>query len=80
MAVDSGESETYTVRVPDELASRIDAVWEERGYVSRSEFIRDALRTAVDPPVRISDEFAEHLETSREQRERGEYVELDDVG
>ena len=73
------ETETYTVRVPKQLAADIDAVWAQRGFASRSEFIRDALRTAVRPPIRVSEEFLEHVEVSREQRERGEYVVLDDV-
>lgn len=79
MSADGRTTETYTVRVPKQLAEEIDDVWEQRGYASRSEFIRDALRTAVHPPVRISEEFLEHLETSRDQRNRGEYVALDDV-
>ena len=79
MAADGRETETYTVRVPRSLADDIDRVWKERGYASRSEFIRDALRTAVDPPVRISTEFLEHLEASRKQRERGEFVALDEI-
>ncbi|WP_310795454.1 ribbon-helix-helix domain-containing protein [Halanaeroarchaeum sp. HSR-CO] len=38
------------VRVPTSLLSQIDEVWEERGYANKSEFIRDALRDAVNPP------------------------------
>lgn len=79
MSTGPRETETYTVRVPKQLAEDIDDVWAERGFASRSEFIRDALRTAVRPPVRISEEFVEHVGVSREQRERGEYVALDDV-
>lgn len=79
MSSDGLETETYTVRVPKRLAEEIDDVWAERGYASRSEFIRDALRTAVHPPVRISEEFLEHVEASRGQREQGQYVTLDDV-
>lgn len=79
MATEGRETEMYTVRVPTKLAEDIDDVWEQRGYASRSEFIRDVLRTAVHPPIRISEEFLEHAEAGREQRERGEYVTLDDA-
>ena len=67
------------VRVPQKLVEQIDAEYEERGYTSRSEEIRDALRAWVDPPIRLSEEVLEDLETSRKQRERGETHSLDEV-
>lgn len=67
------------VRVPQKLVEQIDAEYEERGYTSRSEAIRDALRAWVDPPIRLSEEVLEDLETSRKQRERGETHSLDEV-
>jgi Arc/MetJ-type ribon-helix-helix transcriptional regulator len=67
------------VRVPEQLLEQIDAEYEERGYTSRSEAIRDALRAWVDPPVRLSEEVLADLETSRKQRERGETHSLDEV-
>ena len=60
------------VRVPQKLVEQIDAEYEERGYTSRSEAIRDALRAWVDPPIRLSEEVFEPLETSRKQYEWGE--------
>lgn len=68
-----------TVRVSEELNQKIDEVWEERGYSSRSEFIRDALRSAIDPQVTISEEFMEHLMVSQRQRDMGETVSLDEL-
>lgn len=67
------------VRVPRELLESIDDEYVERGYTSRSEAIRDALRAWVDPPVRLSDELLDDLATSRQQRERGETRSLDEV-
>ena len=67
------------VRVPQKLVEQIDAEYEERGYTSRSEAIRDALRAWVDPPIRLSEEVLEGLETSRKQRERGETHSLNEV-
>jgi len=80
---DRSENEPETtkidVRVPTELVEQIDDEYHQRGYTSRSEAIRDALRAWVDPPVRLSDEALDDLATSRKQREEGETVPLDDV-
>ena len=67
-----GEMEKINVRVPQALLAEIDSVWEERGYANKSEFIRDALRDAVDPPTELSAEALQQLAESREQREDGE--------
>lgn len=67
------------VRVPEALVERIDEEWERRGYSSRSEAIRDALRDWVDPNVTISEEFLDDLEESREQAERGETVSAEEA-
>lgn len=74
-----GEMEKINVRVPKALLADIDEVWEERGYASKSEFVRDALRDAVEPPTQLSEEALEHLAESREQRDAGETVSQDDV-
>lgn len=66
--------EKINVRVPSSLLEQIDDEWERRGYSSKSEAIRDALRDWVNPPVTLSEETQEDLETSREQAERGETV------
>ncbi|RJX48094.1 ribbon-helix-helix domain-containing protein [Halonotius pteroides] len=80
---DRSENEAETtkidVRVPTELVEQIDDEYHQRGYTSRSEAIRDALRAWVDPPVRLSDEALDDLATSRKQREEGDTVPLDDV-
>jgi metal-responsive CopG/Arc/MetJ family transcriptional regulator len=59
--------EKINVRVPQSLLAQSDDVWEERGYATKSEFIRDALRNAVTPPTQLSAEALEHLAESREQ-------------
>jgi len=78
---DSGDDrmEKINVRVPTALLDKVDEVWEERGYSSKSEFIRDALRDAVNPSVELSEEVLQQLAESQEQRERGETVSQDDV-
>jgi Arc/MetJ-type ribon-helix-helix transcriptional regulator len=77
---DTGDRmEKINVRVPQALLAQIDDIWQERGYASKSEFIRDALRDAVEPPTQLSEEALNHLAASREQREQGETVSQDDV-
>jgi Arc/MetJ-type ribon-helix-helix transcriptional regulator len=74
-----GEMEKINVRVPKTLLAEIDEVEEHRGYANKSEFIRDALRDAVEPPTQLSEEALQHLTESREQREDGDTVPQDDV-
>lgn len=74
-----GEMEKINVRVPQSLLAQIDNVWEERGYANKSEFIRDALRDAVDPQAQLSEEALQHLAESRQQREQDETVSHEDV-
>lgn len=74
-----GEMTKINVRVPTSLLAEIDEVYDERGYPNRSEFIRDALRTAVDPPVRLSEEILGRLAESREEAAGGETISLDEL-
>jgi Arc/MetJ-type ribon-helix-helix transcriptional regulator len=71
--------EKINVRVPESLLSRIDEEWERRGYSSKSEAIRDALRDWANPPVQLSEETLDDLEESREQAERGETVSAEEA-
>ena len=76
MSTDAGDGrmEKINVRVPESLLERIDEEWERRGYSSKSEAIRDALRDWLNPPARLSEETLGDLEESREQAKRGETV------
>lgn len=74
-----GRMEKIDVRVPAQLLERVNEEYERRGYTSRSEAIRDALRTWVDPPVKLSDETLEDLAVSRNQADRGETQSADAV-
>ena len=74
-----GRMEKIDVRVPAHLLERIDEEYERRGYTSRSEAIRDALRDWIEPSVQLSDEVLEDLAVSREQREQGETRSLESV-
>lgn len=71
---DSGPGKTkINLRLSDRLLAEVDDVWEERGYNSRSEYIRQALRASVHTS-RLSARTLESLVISERQRERGETV------
>ena len=77
---DNGDRmEKIDVRVPAGLLEQINKEYGRRGYASRSEAIRDALRDWLNPSVELSDDVLEDLATSREQRERGETRSLEGV-
>ena len=73
-AGDGDRMEKIDVRVPGSVLEAIDEEYGRRGYASRSEAIRDALRDWLNPSPELSDEILAELEESREQRERGETV------
>jgi len=79
---DASDGERMTkidVRVPEALLETIEEEYERRGYASRSEAIRDALRSWANPPNRLAEETLDELAVSREQRDRGETQSLADV-
>lgn len=71
---DDGRMEKIDVRVPGGVLDAIDEEYARRGYTSRSEAIRDALRDWLNPSTELSEETLADLEESRQQRERGETV------
>ena len=83
MATDSDTGgdrmEKINVRVPSSLLEQIDEKWERRGYSSKSEAIRDALRDWVHSPAPLSDEIVEVLEENRKEGERSETIPADEV-
>jgi metal-responsive CopG/Arc/MetJ family transcriptional regulator len=72
------ETENINVRINSQLLEDIDEAWKERGYNSRSEFIRQACRDAVQETY-LSASTLESLAMSAEQARRGELVERDDI-
>ena len=74
----SEETVTLNVRVPESLLVEIDEAVEERGFVSRSEFVRHQLRAGVNPAVRLSDETLEIVRETEGQLERGETTGYED--
>ena len=66
--------EKIDVRVPSTVLDNIESEYRRRGYSSRSEAIRDALRDWLDPSPELSEEIIADLQESRKQREAGETV------
>jgi len=44
------EKTTVNIRMTETFLADVDGTWEEMGYNSRSEFVRDVLRDAVKHP------------------------------
>lgn len=71
---DSERMVKIDVRVPAELLQQIDTEYERRGYASRSEAIRDALRDWANPSVELSPEMLDAIAESKGERENGDTV------
>ncbi|ADE05233.1 ribbon-helix-helix domain-containing protein [Haloferax volcanii] len=76
---DDGGTTKIDVRVPTAMVDAIDEEFARRGYTSRSEAIRDALRDWLNPSVQLSEETLADLQESWAQREAGETISLDDA-
>jgi Arc/MetJ-type ribon-helix-helix transcriptional regulator len=44
------ETTTLNLRVTEQFLDDVDIAWKEEGYTSRSEFLRHAIRDAVEHP------------------------------
>jgi len=65
--------EKVNLRLPKGFLADLDERWQEQGYNSRSEFMREALRDAVYG-TRLSKRALEDLLKSERQFESGETV------
>jgi cell division protein FtsZ len=79
MPPDEDQSETLNVRVPKSLADSINQVYDQRGFSSKSEFIRSALRDALSPERSLSESISEDISISEEQIEKEQTRTLDNV-
>lgn len=73
-----GNDEKVNLRLPQEFLADLDEQWQEQGYNSRSEFMREALRDAVYG-TRLSKRALEDLLESERQFEEGETVSAEDA-
>ena len=66
---DEDEIVTVNFKVTESFLDEIDDTWHGRGFNSRSEFIRYALRDAVEFPTFDRDELIALLEAEADVRE-----------
>jgi len=70
--------EKVNLRLPEDFLADLDEQWQERGYNSRSEFMREALRDSVYG-TRLSKRALEDLLESERQFEEGETVSAEEA-
>jgi Arc/MetJ-type ribon-helix-helix transcriptional regulator len=73
-----GNDEKVNLRLPTGFLADLDAQWQEQGYNSRSEFMREALRDAVYG-TRLSERALEDLLESERQFDEGETVSAEEA-
>jgi Arc/MetJ-type ribon-helix-helix transcriptional regulator len=78
MAKADTETENINVRLTPELLEDLDETWNDRGYNSRSEFIRQAIRESVNQTQLSAGALEALLESSQQARE-GEFVSSEEV-
>lgn len=53
---------TYTtVKIPIELASKLDVLVSDQGYHSRAEVVNDAIRRFIDERTRLDEKIAKQI-------------------
>lgn len=72
------EMRQLNTRIPKVLDEEIDDTWKARGFASKSEFVRQALRAAIGP-VELSEETRAILKETEGELERGETVSHEDL-
>ena len=72
------DTENINVRLTPELLDALDETWRDRGYNSRSEFIRQAIRESVNR-TQLSKGALEALLESSQQARDGEFVASEEI-
>ncbi|MFB6362082.1 MAG: ribbon-helix-helix domain-containing protein [Halobacteriales archaeon] len=79
MSVDTDpEMRQLNTRIPVVLDDEIETAWQSRGFASKSEFVRHALRAAIGP-VELTEETRAILKETEGELERGETVSHEDL-
>lgn len=79
MTQSDGDDTILNVRIPSSLASRLDEVYQKRGFKNKSEFVRTAIRDAINPPQELTDQALQDIEESREQAKENKTTSLSDL-
>lgn len=75
---DGPEKTKINLRLSEQLLSDVDDVWQDRGFNSRSEFLRQAIRDSVHTQE-LSAETLESLVISERQKARGETISSEEM-
>jgi Arc/MetJ-type ribon-helix-helix transcriptional regulator len=67
------EMRQLNTRIPALLDEEVNETWASRGFASKSEFVRHALRAAVGP-VELSEETRAIIKETEGELDRGETV------
>jgi len=78
MASADTDTEKINLRLTPKLLEDLDETWEERGYNSRSEFIRQAIRDSVNQ-TQLSAAALEALLESSQQAREGEFASSEEI-
>lgn len=70
--------ENITLRLSEDFLADLDERWQEEGYASRSEYIRESLRGSVYD-IRLSKQALADLVTSERQIAAGETIDADAI-
>lgn len=68
--------DTINVRLPHEQVTLMDKLISKHNYVSRSEFVRDALRRVSEQWMDLSDETVDAINEARRNRKTIPHAEL----
>ncbi|WP_330632338.1 ribbon-helix-helix domain-containing protein [Halocatena halophila] len=72
------ETENINIRLSEHLLAELDDTWKDRGFNSRSEFIRQSIRDAVNQ-TQLSAAALEALLESSQQARQGEFVSREEI-
>ncbi|MFC6965255.1 ribbon-helix-helix domain-containing protein [Halocatena marina] len=78
MAKADTDTENINIRLTAKLLEDLDDTWQDRGFNSRSEFIRQAIRDSVHQ-TQLSPAALQALLESSQQARRGEFVSSDEI-
>lgn len=75
----SGEKQTVNVRMNEELVERIADCLDDRGFTNRSEFIRSAVRDALQQEEPYTEQAVEDINAARQAYEEGQENDIDEL-
>jgi len=70
---------TISITIPEDLYKKVESA-RKKGYYTRSEYIREVLRSRVGvPTVQATIEEIQSAELGKKEIERGEFLSIDEL-